>query len=204
MLGHIGDDKVVTQVIELLQDDSINVRNAAIQALGDLNDDRAVKPLVEIAKNDPEQEVRQSAFRVLRELASGSQLLFDIAIAALDDTSPDVRVQATRILGDFKDERAIDPLLRCLSNQSWSVRFSAENSLYSQGKRVVPDLIQILLQDSLLAKRRAISALGRIGDPQAIKPIEKVLAKETDRITISKATDALKLSRGETARSVGI
>ena len=204
VLGQVGDSKVLQKVIELLQDDSINVRHEAVKSLGELKDEQAVGPLTEVAGDDPEHEVRRAALKVLRELATGSQQLFNTALNGLNDASSDVRVQATRILGDFLDEKAIQPLLKSLSDSSWSVRFSAENALCTQGKRVVPGLIQVLREGPMIAKRRAISALGYIGDTRAIEPIEQILAKAEDPGTISLAKEALKQLRGETGRSVGI
>ena len=147
--------------------------------------------------------MRRAALQVLRELASGSEALFRAALDALEDSSLAVRGEATRILGDFVDERATRPLIRMLFDPSWNVRFSAENALSSLGRRVVADLIAVLGEDSLVARRSALSALGRLGDTSARGPIEQMLSREDDPVTVAIAKDALKRLRGETGRGKG-
>jgi HEAT repeat protein len=204
VLGRIGDKGVVPEVLDLLRDDSIHVRRQAVETLGELQDEKAVEPLIELAKADPDHEVRRAALRVVRELAAGMSVLFDTALALVNDSSYDVRAGAVRILGDFRDERAITPLLRSLSDPSWNVRYSAENSLCTQGRKVVPGLIEVLEKGELVARNRALSALGCIGDTQAIEHVEKLLARETNPWTVSMAEEVLKRLRGETTRSGSI
>jgi HEAT repeat protein len=201
VLGRVGDDRVTPHVLELLRDDSIQVRHQAVETLQDLKDDRAVGPLIGLARTDPSRDVRRAALRGARELAAGMPELFDTALALMGDPSLVVRDVAARVLGDFRDERSEEPLLEALSDHSWSVRFSAENALCTQGPRVVPGLIEILGHGEVVARNRAISALGRIGDKRAIEPIKELLSRETHPWTISIAEEVLKRLRGETTRS---
>ncbi len=201
VLGRVGDERVVPQVLDLLRDDSIHVRRQAVETLGELKSETAVGPLIGLARTDPDPDVRRAALGVARELATGLPELFETALTSVQDSSYGVRATAARILGDFRDERAIGPLLQSLSDPSWNVRFSAENALCTQGKKVVPGLIDVLREGKLVARNRALSALGRIGDTQAIEPIEELIGREKNRGTVAMAKEVLKRLRGETTRS---
>jgi HEAT repeat protein len=201
VLGRVGDERIVPQVLDLLRDDSVHVRQQAVETLGELKSDQAVGPLIELARTDLDPEVRRAALGVARELATGLPELFDIALSRVADPSYGVRATAVRILGDFRDERAIGPLLESLSDPSWNVRFSAENALYTLGEKVVPGLIDVLRKGELVARNRALSALGRIGDSRAIEPIEELIGREENRATVAMAKEVLKRLRGETTRA---
>ncbi len=201
VLGRIGDGRVVPKILSLLRDDSIHARHQAVETLRDLQNEQAAGPLLGLARTDPDHGVRRAALAAARNLATGTPELFDTALSLIEHESYDVRAATARILGDYRDDRAVTPLLKCLSDPSWNVRFSAENALCNQGKQVVPGLIEILEQGVLVARNRAVSALGRIGDPQAIGPLEELLGRETNKLAIGIATEVLKRLRGETTRS---
>jgi HEAT repeat protein len=201
VLGRVGDERVVPEVLDLLRDDSIHVRQQAVETLGQLKSDTSVGPLIGLARTDPDSDVRRAALGVARELATGLPELFETALSRVSDSSYGVRATAVRILGDFRDERAIDPLLQSLSDPSWNVRFSAENALFTLGNKVVPGLIAVLREGKLVARNRALSALGRIGDTQAIEPIEELIGREKNRGAVAMAKEVLKRLRGETTRT---
>jgi HEAT repeat protein len=201
VLGRVGDDRVVPEILELLRDDSVHVRQQAVETLRDLKNEQAAGPLLGLARTDADHGVRRAALAGARNLATGTPELFDTALSLIEYESYDVRAVAARILGDYRDDRAVAPLLKCISDPSWNVRFSAENALCNQGKQVVPGLIEILEHGVLAARNRAISALGRIGDPRAIEPLEQLLGRETNELTIAMTKEVLKRLRGETTRS---
>ena len=200
VLGEIGNSEIVPSVLKMLEDDSINVQIEAIICLDKLNDKRAIEPLIEIMNKGKTYRIRSTALRVLRKLSGGTEKLFEATLCALKDSSPDVRVQAVRTLGDFREDRVIEPLLKSLSDFSWSVRYNAENALCNQGRKVVDKLINIFQEGSNLVKKRALSALVRINDPRAIEPIENAKCEEnTEMYMLIK--EALKHLRGETGKN---
>ncbi|RKY51886.1 MAG: hypothetical protein DRP89_08570, partial [Candidatus Neomarinimicrobiota bacterium] len=162
-------------------------------------DKRAIEPLIKIMKKGKTYRIRSTALRVLRKLSEGTEKLFEATICALKDSSPDVRVQAVRTLGDFREDQVIEPLLKSLSDFSWSVRYNAENALCNQGRKVVDKLINIFQEGPNIAKKRALSALVRINDPSAIEPIENAKCeKNTEMYMLIK--EALKHLHGETGK----
>ncbi len=191
VLGRVADRRAIPDVVGLLEDDSINARRAGVFALGGLGAVEHADRLAAMARKDSEPRIRRAALSMLRELVPGSPELLDTALEALEDETAQVRVRATRIVAEFPEERAAQPLLARLSDPSWNVRVSAETALCTQGAPVVPGLLEILREGSLVARRRAARALGRIRDPRAAGPLQKVLETEEDAITFALAREAL-------------
>ena len=196
VLGHIGDRRAIPGFLGLLDDDSVTVRTAAVASLSGVGNELDAGRLLVIAREDPDPLVRDAAIITLRELIPGTAELFAAALDVLDDESSEVRVRATRIAGEFLDGRAIEPLLKLLSDPSWSVRIAAESALCSHGKQVVSRLIEVLKTGSLFARRRAYSALGRIGDPSAAEAVEHLVGREEDPVSIRLARGALRVLWG--------
>jgi HEAT repeat protein len=201
VLGAIGDTSIIPNLLPSLEDDSPHVRYEAIRALGRLKGQVACKQIKELMTADPFQEVRTEALKVLRELSAGSTELFDSALKAIADVAPSVRLEAARVLGDFADDRALDVLIERMSDTYWSVRMSAENAICNYGKRVIPKLISLLNNPEYEGRCRIISALARIGDQRAIKPLESLLAESGEQARLQALIkEALRLLKGETGR----
>lgn len=196
VLGQSGDRSAIPGILSLLDDDSVTVRRAAVASLIGVGNELDAGRLLVVAREDPDPLVRDASLITLRELVPGTAELFDAAMEVLDDEAADVRVRATRIVGEFLDGRAIEPLLALLSDPSWSVRIAAESALCSQGRQIVPHLIEILRTGSLIARRRAYSALGRIGDPSAAEAVEHLVGREEDPVSIQLARTALRVLWG--------
>lgn len=194
VLGDIGDASIVPFVLKALEDDSPHVRFESVKAIGRLHGTDATEKLIEVAKKDPVHEVRTEALRHLRELAAHTDVLFQCALDTLQDEQASVRLEATRILGDFVKESAIQPLLERLADPVWSVRVSAENALCSYGEKIVPTLLKLIHHERQEARYRVISALGRLGDRRAVEPLQNMLQNDEPApkiVEISKQSLAL-------------
>ena len=113
-----------------------------------------------------------------------------------------IRLVATRILGDFIDDRALPYLFEKVSDTSWSIRMSAENALCNYGVKVVPELVKRLQHEKVEGRCRLISALARIGDTQAIEPLERFRKEyeHKDEKMAQIVREALAVLKGETGR----
>ncbi|OGC01234.1 hypothetical protein A2V82_01610 [candidate division KSB1 bacterium RBG_16_48_16] len=202
VIGSVGDESVVAKIIPSLKDDSPHVRWEAIRAIGKLKGKQAAVQLEKLAQSDPVHEVKTEALAVLREIFPGSRKLFNIALKSLDDPVANVRMQAARILGDYADARALQPLVAKLSDPYWSVKISAENSICNYGKSVIPTLLKHIATDDEDIRCRVISALARIGDESAIKPLEKLYEEIRDKGSKlqSITKEALVVLKGETGK----
>ena len=181
LLGERGDDSMVEKIAYSLGDDSDNVRLEAVRALGKINSEACIAPLITVAGGDRDAYIRAAAVHHLRSIGPGHKEVLDLALAALSDPDRDVRVQAVRLLATFHDNRAIQPLLNALADEHWSVRESAEYAVLNLQKKAFPHLLKTLESTSWTQRFRAARLLGEIGDSRAIKPLEALLQKKGER-----------------------
>ena len=181
VLGEVGDQAIVPDLLPSLRDDSDNVRFEAVRALGKLGGPEAVKQLVRLARKDSRDFIRREAVRVLRTAGQGQDAVMDMARRLLRDPSRDVRVQAARLLGGYQDPKSIAPLLKAMADSHWSVRESAEMALLNFGRGALDPLIGALKSSSWTTRFRAARLLGEMGDPQAVAALESALARKGER-----------------------
>lgn len=87
-----------------------------------------------------------------------------------------VRMRAARALGEIGDQRAIEPLMRALSDSDRDVRKEAARVLGEIGdQRVVEPLIKALSDSNWDVHIEAAKALGKIKDQRAVEPLIKAL-----------------------------
>jgi HEAT repeat protein len=158
--------------------------NAAI-ALGTRNDPRAVPPLI-AALRDPDRHVRDGAEGALVALGPAA---LDGLSASLQDRGEASRPAVARILGKITDVRGMDPLKGvlgeanpalarearaallkvlpvALKDSRTEVRLKAAGWLQDLPDPVaVEPLVEALRDPDVNVRRRAATALGRIGQP---------------------------------------
>ena len=86
------------------------------------------------------------------------------------------RCGAAHDLGEFKDERAVQALIKGIEDYESDVRFAAQKALIKIGEFAVEQLIKqgLKYEDSFVSSGVA-SALGEIGDLRAVKPLIQAL-----------------------------
>jgi HEAT repeat protein len=131
-LPAVADD--VDRWIQDLKDPNPNVRIAAADALFELNDTRAVGPLIQALK-DNSSYVRQDAAGALGEIG---EPVVDPLIPALKDNSSYVRSTAAGALEELNDSRAVNPLTQVLNdkNEEKSVQDAVAEALKKLSKPV--------------------------------------------------------------------
>ena len=181
------------EVIRALQSKDDDVREEAARALGELQDPRAVTPLIS-ALDDPNHYVRREAAKSLGRL--GDERAIPALINALKDDDRSGREGAAEGLAELK-EKALDPLIKSLKDPDWHVRMGVLISLRIVGdKRVVSDIIDALKDENRFVRREAVKSLGRIGDERMIVPLTEALQDE-DRSVRMRAVGALGKFGGE-------
>ena len=68
LLGRTGNKDAVPLAVTILEDEFFTVRADAAKALGELNDTRAITPLLRAQKSDPSEEVQREAALALKRL----------------------------------------------------------------------------------------------------------------------------------------
>jgi HEAT repeat protein len=164
-----------------LQDADLRVRTNSCLALGALGNARAVPALLDKLQNGAEKESRYAAVALSqRKLAANDALL-----TALDNPRRYVAANAAWALGEIKEQRAVDPLLKMLQANDPGVRGNAAIAL---GKLKAPTattaLAALLVRPGEGAEIRAAcaTALGRIGDRQAVPMLLTALGDQDVRL----------------------
>ena len=164
----------VEPLVAALQDKDQAVRCDAARVLGQIRDARAVEPLI-AALQDKDQAVRREVARALCQI--GDARAVEPLIVMLEDVN--VRFQAIEALDKIGGDRATESIIAVLTvlkaggvniqhnNPDGSISVMANYTRDDQA------------QDSF--RRRAVEALGNIGDATAIGLLEELAKKDRDK-----------------------
>jgi HEAT repeat protein len=160
-LGVVGDKSAAQRLLLILQsqEEEDDIRREAALALGNIGDNRAVKPLVETLDN---WSLREQAATALGNI--GDRSAVDALIVALQEYGPDnvwFLKSAAEALGRIGDTRALVPLLR--SDLRW---YGAEvRQVFREfGRTAIDPLISILKTGDAYLQHQAAQALEFITD----------------------------------------
>lgn len=129
-----GGRVAVPDLIGLLDDANAEIRNAAVQALGEMGDSRAIPSLVARVGSEPDDEIRKDVVEALAEFTDDSRAIDGLVVAARD-RAWHVRQYAVAALGASDDPRAIPVLLEALRDPVHQVRLMASWSLDAMEKK---------------------------------------------------------------------
>lgn len=163
------------ELVEKLRDSSKEVVKASIvEAIGQIGDPRAVKPLIE-ALNDAEMLVRWNAIKGLARF--GEDAVAPL-LRALDTADRFKRRNVVQALGELGGDESVDRLIRMLmfdeSDQMVLVEVIRALDRIRDARSLDP-LITVLKMDNWEMRWRAIHALEHLGDPAAIEPLLEVM-----------------------------
>jgi HEAT repeat protein len=99
-------------------------------------------------------------------------------IAALKDEDWALREDAATLLGEFRDPRAVGPLLEALHDEDRAVRDAATGALRKIGPAAVPALIAALQDPNGNVQEIAVAVLKDLPDPRAVEPFIGCLASK--------------------------
>ncbi len=184
-----------TPLVKALGDEDDYVRLFAVVALGIVGDSRAVEPLIEAMKAEPDyRQLQLRAAVALRRIGdeTATKLLID---TFKNDKDVMTRRNAALALAEIGDKQAIQPLINGLKDSNDDIRDIAALALGNmQAKEAVAPLIQALTDNKL--NWRATVALGDIGDTRAIEPLTELWQKNHDMfIRLCAAYGLAKLDR---------
>ena len=187
-----GDFEEVVLALNSSDDD---IREEAARNLGELQDPRAVDPLIK-ALNDSNHYVRREAAKSLGRI--GNDKAIPPLIQALKDDDRSAREGAAEGLADMKG-KALGPLLDALNDPDWHVRMGVLVALRIIGdKKGVPGIAASMNDENRFVRREAVKSLGRIGDARVIPVLVEAL-KDEDRSVRMRAVGALSKVGGDQA-----
>ncbi|MDI6644522.1 MAG: HEAT repeat domain-containing protein [Methanobacteriaceae archaeon] len=108
--------------------------------------------------------------------------IIDFVVRKLEDEDTGVRRVAIQALGDMGDEKAVDSLIKMLSDDNKRIRSKTEKSLIKIGNKSVKPLIKALKSKKAVVRSSAARVLGKIADKQAVLPLVDALKDEDKQV----------------------
>ena len=168
-----GTSQRIAALTAALRDSDAEVRRAAANSLGQLEDKRAVPGLISALRDDDAQ-VRREAAWALGEL--GDKRALDGLATALKDPDAEVRHKAAWALGELNDESAAPALAAALRDSDVDVRKTAAWALGELDLQTAPPALIDALKDSNPDVRRTAAwALSEMGDARAVPALREML-----------------------------
>jgi len=188
----------VPQLIQALDDADVVRRIDAVEALGELRDGRAIKPLRKKLDDTSPAVRRQAAVALVR---IGDQQIFPEVVKSLRDPDSKLIVGAALILGHIADKSVVPNLVEAFKTDNPEVGSAVAWALGRCGdERALPWLIAALKAKFVAAN--VCEALGRIGSAKATAPLIDALRSEVDDVR-AYAARALGMLRRDTAGKLG-
>ncbi len=195
----------VDLLIEQLQSEDLEVRRAAVVALGRIGDARATTPLLNTLSDeslaidtanslarigDPsavdglltlisscDASVRQAAVNALNSVAPPS--MSERIIPLLHDSDPNVREAAVKIAGYFGYAQSADALLELCRDPNERTRCAAiEHLPYLEDERSLGVLARSIKEETPNVRAAAARALGNLETAKAVQYLIEALADE--------------------------
>jgi HEAT repeat protein len=173
-LNSIGHPDMAARMASLLRDPDVNVRESAVRIAGYFGYRECVGGLLACCR-DMDENIRRVALEHLPFIEG--QPVIDVLAAALARDTPRARAGATQALGRIEGARAEQLLVAALEDRDPWVRFFAARAA---GQRRLADATAALTamtdRDAAYHVRLgAVEALGRIGTPEAIRCLAKLV-----------------------------
>ena len=180
----------VKGLIKALEYKNVDVRIKAVEALGEIKDERAVEPLIMQLASHLDGLDGKAAEALFKYKDRAIEPL----IQFLNVDYQDIRkAKVALILGRIKSKKAVGPLIQALKDDDPIVRKKTAEALGRIGsERAVKPLIQALKNDEAGVRKNAAKALGEIKNDKAIKPLIKQLILCSDGVDESAAEALVK------------
>jgi HEAT repeat protein len=163
----VGNKNTIDQYLEeILHWDEIT-REEAAKKLGDLGNEKAIKPLLQVLQEDDSANVREATAKALSNFCHIEHIAKDIADTMKEEPSPIVRLAMANTIGEFESKDIGKILLNLLEGEkSHWVREAIVEALGKTNNRIFTSkLIEILENDpSKEVRIQAAKSLSRLGD----------------------------------------
>lgn len=172
----------VDAMIRALDDSSLRVRVAAATALGAMKEKRAVMALVKTLGG---YDVTLAGLAAEAIMSTPDGAAVPYLLELLRSPRWRARSHAARVLGAWREERAVNQLVALLNDKAAPVRYFARSALIAIGAASVKPLVDALAREG--SNRQAVAhALASIG-AEAVASLCALLSSATGQSRISAA-----------------
>lgn len=191
-IGRFRDPSTFDELANVALDDmKIEVRQAAVMALGDTKNPAAIPFLMEALRDSFWWFEREQAVRVLLTAIEGmGDDVVEPLIEALGDREGTVRKYAAMILGRLRDPRAIEELGMTVYDLHHEVSLTAAEALAQFGAPAVELLAEALIHPEASVREHAIIGLSMIRDERVVPYLIEML-HDPDRVVKRQAIHLL-------------
>ncbi|MDI6808227.1 MAG: HEAT repeat domain-containing protein [Candidatus Eisenbacteria bacterium] len=176
VLGELRLLKAADPLRDLLSDENEEVSETASRALGKIMESsRALaETLIENLVRELKSPNRWMLLNTAQVIKSLGEMAVDELIVLLRSSEPRERYHTALILGELKNYRTVEPLMRALADIEPKVRSAAAEALGKIGDlRAVAEIAGLLEDDHPSVRVRAAEALGRLGDTRAVDALKE-------------------------------
>lgn len=114
-------------------------------------------------------------------------------VDALSNTDSNIRINAAKALGVVGDNTSIDPLINALKDQAIHVQREAISALRKIGTPAVESLIITLSNEEWSMREKAAETLGEIGETRAAEPLIDALQDKNSIVRMAAVKALMKL-----------
>jgi len=161
LLGNTRSPNVISELVKALEDRNLDVRLAAVDALGKIANDAAIEGLLKALKNPS-----SGLIRVIRTLGNvGDQTVVPALIKVLSNPDLDsfIRLESAQALEKLGSKAAIPALLNLVKDSDFFVRLESAKALGKlSSKAAIPVLLDLISQKNFV-RPKAIRALIDMG-----------------------------------------
>lgn len=178
-------EKAVDALINLLNSDDENIRNASFRALEPGFSSKAIDAIVDRSE-DSSPNTRCMAIHTLKSIGRRTKFMPLVAqhlIRTLDDESEEVKLEAIHALERIGTREVTEHMIRMLGSPNAGIRCAAAVNLgkIHQTSAVGP-LIGMLSDKSDRVREMIAYALGTIGDARAVEQLTKMFNDGADEV----------------------
>ncbi len=174
--GTMQSQDAVSTLIDAVRDPVEDVRLAAVRALGQLNEPRGLRVLLDAI----EEGGRWTGSSIVEVLVGMGPAITPEIVPRLESTSNiNARLLYVQLCGLLQSTAALGSLLLLLGDPDKETRISAAQSLGQiEDVSAVESLISSLDDESWEVRAKAARALGVLGDKQAVERLKQALSDD--------------------------
>ena len=170
-------EETFDNLIKQLAAEDYDEKVAVIKALVELNDPRAINPIIDIFKDDENDYLIIYMAPYLTKFGNAA---IDILIKRLrEDENPIMRANSARLLRELMAGEAVESLIEALKDTDAGVRLWSAYALYFLWDyRAALPLIPLLKDSDIRVRRQATWSIGAFRKPEVVKPLIEALKDE--------------------------